>query len=122
MHDPRSFDTQDGLYDLAWSELHENQIATGSGDGSVKLWDIMLNVRRILSQRDQPSPNLAARPQDFPIRKWHEHQREVFSVDWSNTMKELFCTSSWDGSIKIVRRPSSVSPAVCPEADQPHRG
>ena len=48
MHDPRSFDTQDGLYDLAWSELHENQIATGSGDGSVKLWDIMLNVRRIL--------------------------------------------------------------------------
>ncbi|GAA5990791.1 hypothetical protein JCM10908_000016 [Rhodotorula pacifica] len=77
----KGFDTQDGLYDLAWSELHENQIATGSGDGSVKLWDIMLN--------------------DFPIRKWHEHQREVFSVDWSNTMKELFCTSSWDGSIKI---------------------
>ncbi|GAA5863464.1 hypothetical protein JCM3774_005302 [Rhodotorula dairenensis] len=77
----KGFDAQDGLYDLAWSELHENQIATGSGDGSVKLWDIMLN--------------------DFPIRKWHEHQREVFSVDWSNTMKELFCTSSWDGSIKI---------------------
>ncbi|GAA5971828.1 hypothetical protein JCM8115_001397 [Rhodotorula mucilaginosa] len=86
----KGFDTQDGLYDLAWSELHENQIATGSGDGSVKLWDIMLN--------------------DFPIRKWHEHQREVFSVDWSNTMKELFCTSSWDGSIKIwtPERPASL--------------
>lgn len=41
----RRFDTQDGLYDLAWSEIHENQIATGSGDGSVKLWDTMLNVR-----------------------------------------------------------------------------
>lgn len=118
MHDPRSFDTQDGLYDLAWSELHENQIATGSGDGSVKLWDIMLNVRRIFSQRDQPSPNLAARShaQDFPIRKWHEHQREVFSVDWSNTMKELFCTSSWDGSIKIVRASSSVPPFCRPES------
>ncbi|GAA6021773.1 hypothetical protein JCM8202_004345 [Rhodotorula sphaerocarpa] len=86
----KGFDTQDGLYDLAWSELHENQIATGSGDGSVKLWDIALN--------------------DFPIRKWHEHQREVFSVDWSNTMKELFCTSSWDGSIKIwtPERPASL--------------
>jgi len=40
-----SFDTQDGLYDLAWSEIHENQIATGSGDGSVKLWDVTLAVR-----------------------------------------------------------------------------
>jgi peroxin-7 len=39
------FDTQDGLYDLAWSENHQNQIATGSGDGSLKLWDITLNVR-----------------------------------------------------------------------------
>jgi peroxin-7 len=39
------FDTQDGLFDLAWSELHQNQIVTGSGDGSLKLWDITLNVR-----------------------------------------------------------------------------
>ncbi|GAA5846047.1 hypothetical protein JCM11251_005397 [Rhodosporidiobolus azoricus] len=87
----KGFDTQDGLYDLAWSEMNENQIATGSGDGSVKLWDVMLN--------------------DFPIRKWHEHQREVFSVDWSNTQKELFCTSSWDGTIKIWTpdRPSSLT-------------
>ena len=39
------FDTQDGLYDLAWSETHQNQLVTGSGDGSLKLWDITLNVR-----------------------------------------------------------------------------
>ncbi|TNY17713.1 WD40-repeat-containing domain protein [Rhodotorula diobovata] len=86
----KGFDTQDGLYDLAWSECHENQIATGSGDGSVKLWDVMVN--------------------DFPVRKWHEHQREVFSVDWSNVQKELFCTSSWDGTIKIWTpdRPASL--------------
>jgi len=42
------FDTQDGLYDLAWSEVHQNQIVTGSGDGSLKLWDITLNVRLYL--------------------------------------------------------------------------
>ncbi|KAK4691079.1 peroxin-7, partial [Phenoliferia sp. Uapishka_3] len=71
----------DGLYDLAWSEVHENQLVTASGDGSVKLWDIVLN--------------------DFPIRKWHEHAREVFSIDWSNVQKELFCTGSWDCSIKV---------------------
>lgn len=87
----KGFDTQDGLYDLAWSECHENQVATASGDGSVKLWDVMLN--------------------EFPIRKWHEHQREVFSIDWSNTQKDLFCTSSWDGTVKIWTpdRPASLT-------------
>lgn len=39
-----SFDTQDGMFDLAWSEMHENQIASACGDGSIKLWDISLNV------------------------------------------------------------------------------
>jgi peroxin-7 len=38
------YDTQDGVYDVAWSEIHENQLVTGSGDGSIKLWDVMLNV------------------------------------------------------------------------------
>lgn len=40
-----SYETQDGLYDIAWSEIHENQLVSASGDGSIKLWDIMLNVR-----------------------------------------------------------------------------
>jgi WD40 repeat protein len=40
-----SFETQDGLFDVAWSEIHENQIITASGDGSIKLWDITLMVR-----------------------------------------------------------------------------
>lgn len=86
----KRFDTQDGLYDLAWSEVHENQIATASGDGSIKLWDVALN--------------------DFPIRNWHEHTREVFCVDWSNLRKELFASSSWDHTIKIWTpdRPHSV--------------
>ena len=39
-----SYESQDALYDVAWSEVHENQIVAGSGDGSIKLWDIMLNV------------------------------------------------------------------------------
>ncbi|GAA99599.1 uncharacterized protein L969DRAFT_411797 [Mixia osmundae IAM 14324] len=79
----KAFDTQDGLYDLAWSETHENQIVSASGDGSIKLWDIALN--------------------DFPIRNWHEHQREVFSVDWNNLDKSTFASSSWDHTIKLWR-------------------
>ena len=38
------FDTQDGLYDCAWSEVHENQLVTASGDGSIKLFDVTLKV------------------------------------------------------------------------------
>lgn len=40
------YETQDGIYDVAWSEIHENQLVTGSGDGTLKLWDILLNVRQ----------------------------------------------------------------------------
>lgn len=86
----KAFDTQDGLYDLAWSEAHENQIVTASGDGSIKLWDIAL--------------------QDHPIRNWAEHTREVFSVDWNNIKKEVFASSSWDCSVRIwhPERPTSL--------------
>lgn len=76
------FDTQDALYDTAWSETHENQIVIASGDGSVKLYDISLN--------------------EFPVMAWQEHTREVYSVSWNLVSKDTFCSSSWDGTIKIV--------------------
>ncbi|SPO32640.1 related to PEX7 - peroxisomal import protein, peroxin [Ustilago trichophora] len=84
------FDTQDGLYDLAFSEAHENQLVTASGDGSIKLWDCAL--------------------QDHPIRNWAEHNREVFCVDWNNINKDLFASSSWDASVRIwhPERPTSL--------------
>lgn len=86
------------MYDLAWSEIHENQIASACGDGSIKLWDVSLNVRR-----------LYAYLQDHPIRNWAEHTREVFSLDWNNIQKELFASSSWDGAVKVVRGASNPS-------------
>ncbi|KAI4216384.1 MAG: hypothetical protein LQ351_001394 [Letrouitia transgressa] len=75
------FDTQDSLYDLSWSESHENQVVTAAGDGSVKLFDIGLN--------------------EFPIQSWQEHKREVYAVHWNLVAKDTFCSSSWDGTIKI---------------------
>jgi peroxin-7 len=33
----RVFDTQDGLYDCAWSEENENILVSASGDGSIKV-------------------------------------------------------------------------------------
>jgi WD40 repeat protein len=84
------FDTQDALYDLAWSESHENQVVGAAGDGSLKLFDITLN--------------------EFPVQAWQEHKREVFAVHWNLVTKDSFCSSSWDGTVKIVMFPPSDSP------------
>jgi peroxin-7 len=77
------FDTQDSLFDTAWSETHENQIVVGCGDGAVKLFDTSVD--------------------EFPVQSWQEHSREVFSVYWNLVSKDIFASSSWDGTIKIVR-------------------
>ena len=83
------FDTQDSLYDTAWSEVHENQIVVACGDGSVKLFDISLD--------------------QYPIQSWQEHNREVYSVSWNLVSKDTFSSSSWDGTIKVVCGPSTIS-------------
>ncbi|TVY71511.1 Peroxisomal targeting signal 2 receptor [Lachnellula suecica] len=75
------FNTQDSVYDVAWSERHENQLVVASGDGSVKLFDINVN--------------------DYPVQSWKEHNREVYAVHWNLVSKDTFASSSWDGTIKI---------------------
>ncbi|KAJ1930524.1 peroxisomal targeting signal 2 receptor [Tieghemiomyces parasiticus] len=77
----KAYDTQDGTFDCSWNELNENQIASCGGDGSVKLWDLTIPHQ--------------------PIRKWQEHRREVFSIEWNYTKKDTFLTSSWDFTIKL---------------------
>ena len=83
----RSFDTNDALYDLAWSEINENQLIVACGDGSLKLFDIGVD--------------------EFPVMNFHEHKRETFSVAWSPVTKDTFISSSWDGTVKIVTDPST---------------
>jgi peroxin-7 len=90
------FDTQDSLYDTAWSEAHENQIAVACGDGSVKLFDISLN--------------------NFPVQSWQEHNREVYSVSWNLVSKDTFASSSWDGTIKVVCSPYSSTSLPSPKS------
>ncbi|RDA84695.1 hypothetical protein CP532_2761 [Ophiocordyceps camponoti-leonardi (nom. inval.)] len=77
----KTFDTNDALYDLAWSEINENQVLVACGDGSIKLYDLAVN--------------------DFPVMNLHEHKREAFSVCWKPVTKENFMSSSWDGTVKI---------------------
>ena len=95
IHTKGRFDTQDALYDVSWSEIHENQLVVATGDGSLKLFDVGID--------------------QFPVQSWHEHKREVFAVHWNLVAKDTFCSSSWDGCIKIVgsKSPSCQPAATC---------
>ena len=79
----KGYDTNDALYDLAWSEINENQLVVASGDGSVKLYDLVTSG-------------------DFPVMNFVEHKREAFSVCWNPVVKDTFISSSWDGTVKLV--------------------
>eukprot|EP00752_Nemacystus_decipiens_P004475 g4087.t1 len=82
LREVRSFDTQAGLFDCAWSECHPRQIVTAGADGVVKLWD--------LGTKD-----------GFPVADWREHAQEVSGVDWNLVSKGVFASSSWDGTVKL---------------------
>ncbi|XP_076128600.1 peroxisomal biogenesis factor 7 [Alosa pseudoharengus] len=78
----KSFDWNDGLFDVTWSENNEHVLVTGAGDGSLQLWD-------------------TANPQG-PLQVKKEHTREVYSVDWSQTRAEtLLVSGSWDHTAKV---------------------
>jgi peroxin-7 len=55
-------ETQDGVYDVAWSEANQNQALVGCADGTLKLYDF-------------------AYPQ--PVLSLPGHTMEVFSVHWN---------------------------------------
>lgn len=78
---------------MSWSESNENQVAVACGDGSVKLFDTAI-------------------PEPFPVANFHEHGREVFAVHWNLVSKDTFVSSSWDGTIKLVRE-SPISECNC---------
>ena len=77
--------TNDGLYDCAWSELHEHQVVGACGDGTIKLWDL------------QTANQHGGRP----LASLHEHSAEVCGVDWNLVRKDCFASCSWDHTIKV---------------------
>lgn len=87
-----AYDTADGIYDVTWSESHDSITVAAVADGSVKLYD------------------LALPPTSNPIRSFHEHTREVHSVDYNPVRRDSFLSAAWDDTVKLwtVDRPTSV--------------
>eukprot|EP01084_Bolivina_argentea_P036421 67381_1 len=75
------FNTNDGIYDCAWSELNENHLLSACGDGKIRLWDVISNSN--------------------PLRAYIGHNSEIYAVDWNIISKQHFLSGSWDQSIKL---------------------
>jgi peroxin-7 len=82
--------------DVAWSEENENIVASCSGDGSIKLWD--------LSSRQNPFRSIPA------------HSKEVSALDWNTNDTNLFLSSSWDDTVKLW----SFADCTCVRSFQRH--
>ncbi|XP_027843531.2 peroxisomal targeting signal 2 receptor isoform X1 [Aphis gossypii] len=72
----------DGLFDVVWSRSVHSLLVTGSGDGSVQMWNYKY-------------------PQK-PVRTFNEHKKEVCGVDWcQNSIDDFLLSASWDCSVKL---------------------
>ncbi|XP_026822494.1 peroxisomal targeting signal 2 receptor [Rhopalosiphum maidis] len=72
----------DGLFDVVWSRSVYSLLVTGSGDGTVQMWNYKY-------------------PQK-PVRTFNEHKKEVCGVDWcQNSIDDFLLSASWDCSVKL---------------------
>lgn len=87
----RCYDTNDAIFDCAWSEVNEHQLVTSSGDGAIVLWDTTLH-------KD-------------PIRFWRAHVKEAMCVQWGLVNRGVFASGSWDTTVKLFdpERPHVLS-------------
>jgi peroxin-7 len=72
--------TQDNVFDVCWNEGHESQVIAGSGDRTVKLFDI-----------HHPQPLLVL----------SGHTGEVFGVHSNYQMTQLLLSASYDKTLAL---------------------
>ncbi|KAL4122272.1 hypothetical protein QTP88_014637 [Uroleucon formosanum] len=74
---------EDGLFDVVWCRSVYSLLVTGSGDGTVQMWNYKY-------------------PSQKPVRTFNEHKKEVCSVDWcQNSVDDFLLSASWDCSVKL---------------------
>eukprot|EP00102_Acyrthosiphon_pisum_P024118 XP_016661328.1 PREDICTED: peroxisomal targeting signal 2 receptor isoform X1 [Acyrthosiphon pisum] len=78
---------EDGLFDVVWSRSVYSLLVTGSGDGTVQMWNYKYPSQVINNK---------------PVRTFNEHKKEVCSVDWcQNSVDDFLLSASWDCSVKL---------------------
>lgn len=78
----KRYPTNQGCFDVAWSEVNDNILSTAQGDGTIKFWDLKRN-------------------DNFPIGNINAHGGEAYSVNWNIHQPNLILTSSYDMTVKL---------------------
>ena len=89
--------TQDNIFDVCWTEGHEDQVRVASGDRTIKLFDCKLQ---------QPLLSLGG------------HSAEVFGVHSNYHATNLVLSASYDGSLKVW----DLSQQACLQDFREHTG
>lgn len=88
---PRGYPTINGhtaaVYDTAWNPFNEHQLATGSDDSTVKVWQI-------------PEGGLTENMKD-PLVTLSGHGKPVTLLQWHPTANGVLASASKDPSVKI---------------------
>lgn len=92
----RQWTTQDAVFCTAWSEIHENQVVAGGGDGVLRIFDA-----GVPPNSSGPASVGGGAPGDFPVMAFRGHERECVSVDWNPVSKTTFVSASWDSSLRL---------------------
>uniref|UniRef100_A0A8C7JAD2 Peroxin-7 n=1 Tax=Oncorhynchus kisutch TaxID=8019 RepID=A0A8C7JAD2_ONCKI len=97
----KSFDWNDGLFDVTWSESNEHILLTGGGDGSLQVWD---------TANPQPGPLqvLKEHTQEWDLSRGGQslctlqgHEGVIYSTLWSPHIPGCFASASGDGTLRV---------------------
>uniref|UniRef100_A0A8C0WEU5 Peroxin-7 n=1 Tax=Castor canadensis TaxID=51338 RepID=A0A8C0WEU5_CASCN len=108
----RSFDWNDGLFDVTWSENNEHVLVTCSGDGSLQLWDTAkatgpLQVYKEHSQEWDPTVGKS-------LCTFRGHESVIYSTIWSPHIPGCFASASGDQTLRIWDRRAAGVRIVVP--------
>uniref|UniRef100_A0A8C5ZYQ4 Peroxin-7 n=1 Tax=Marmota marmota marmota TaxID=9994 RepID=A0A8C5ZYQ4_MARMA len=95
----RSFDWNDGLFDVTWSENNEHVLVTCSGDGLLQLWDTAkatgpLQVYKEHTQEWDPTVEKS-------LCTFRGHESVIYSTIWSPHIPGCFASASGDQTLRI---------------------
>ncbi|KAK2148633.1 hypothetical protein LSH36_488g03053 [Paralvinella palmiformis] len=108
-----SLDWNDGLFDVAWSENNEHILVTGSGDGSVQVWDVAQpRVYGIDWSQTRDNDLILSASWDQTIKMWDimrseslasfsGHEHVIYSAAWSPHIPGCFASVSGDHTLRV---------------------
>ena len=83
MAEIKKFDTNDGIFDIAFSEMTQNHIMTVGAGGNLKLWDY-----QSMSSK--------------PIVSLKRHNSDIWGCSWGHLTTNLVATAGSDSSMKVT--------------------